>query len=77
MTPKDDPLGQQHSYRGRTLWLDRDNMLEARENYWNAYQALIPSSGLRLGDDKQTWDISWAAAIAAFAFIQEGRVEPR
>lgn len=80
---KDDPL--QQSRRGRrTLWLDRENNTEARENYWQAFQALLYDSSAPFGAaympgqgaDRRTWDIAWAAAIAAFDYMMQGKLEP-
>ena len=70
---KDDPL-QQH-YAKRTLWLDKVNMAEARNNFWHAYNQVNPTAIGNL-DDRHTWDVAWAAAIAAFDYMQNGRVEP-
>lgn len=80
MHSKEDPLQQT---RGRvTLWLDREHMLEARENYWRALQqtdtlpilAGTPGSPLT---PKQVWDIAYSAAVAAFDFLMAGRITPQ
>ncbi len=73
MSDKSDPLGQR--YARRTLWLDRVNMVEARDNFWFAYNQVQPMAVGNL-DDRHTWDVAWAAAIAAFDYMQNGRVEP-
>jgi hypothetical protein len=71
---KDDPLGDggRTTYKGRTLWLGKENMELARENFWNAYRELAGAPEA----DRYQWDISWAAAIAAYAYIMEGKIEP-
>ena len=77
MSYKDDPLQQKTGgpYAKRALWLDRENAGEARENYWDAFKEYVE---VDLDDaDKRTWTISWAAAIAAFTYMMEGRVEPK
>jgi hypothetical protein len=76
MSFKDDPLQEHHSPGGRTLWLNRENNTEAREAYWRAYHRMYPT-GVGNLDDKHTWDVSWAAAIAAFTYMMEGRTEPK
>lgn len=71
-TTKDDPLDTgQTNFGGRTIWLDRDNVLTARDNYWAAYQKHAEAA------DKDAWDLAWAAAIAAYSYLMEGRLEPR
>jgi hypothetical protein len=74
---KEDPLDQEqkHSYRGRTLWLDRENMVEARENFWRRYNQINPTAVGNL-DDHHIWEVSWAAAVAAVDYVMSGRVEP-
>lgn len=80
MSFKDDPLHQtpRPGYRdaSRTLWLEREGMLEARENYWRAYNELYPTAVGTL-DDKHHWDLAWAATVAAFGYLMEGRISPR
>ena len=77
MTTKEDPFGQR-TYGGRTLWLGKDNVDLARDNFWKAYQehrgAQIAN---READDKRLWDIAWAASVAAIDYVFSGRVEPR
>jgi hypothetical protein len=76
--PKDDPLGQ--TQPKRVLWLGKENMAEANYNYFKAWIELsdqaITSPG-QVAAIKAEWDLAWAAAIAAFSYIQEGRTEPR
>jgi hypothetical protein len=75
MSDKDDPLNQS-SYAPRALWLNRENNIEARDNWWQAYNELEPTSaGNR--DDRHIWNVAWAASIAAFSYLQEGRTGPR
>ena len=76
--PKDDT-----SQTGRTLWLDRENMEQARLAFFQAFmernEVRIPQA-LKYNDagfQKGVWDIAWAAAIAAFSFLQEGRTAPK
>lgn len=70
MPGKDDPLNQR-----ATLWLDRDANEIARERYWHAWHALNPT-GIGNLDDRHTWDVAWAAAVAVHSFITEGRLGP-
>ena len=73
---KDDPLESgRTAWAGRTVWLDRENMQLARDNFWRAYNELYPTAVGNL-DDHHTWDVAWAAAIAAYAYLMEGRLEP-
>ena len=79
--PKDDPLGQR--YVKRTLWLDRVNMAEARSNYFAAWMnsdqrpaGYRSGEGLNAVQQQEVWYTAWAAAIAAFDYLQNGRVEP-
>lgn len=79
---KDDPLrvGPHRAGEvvgGRTIWLDRENMLQARDNYWNSFARTIPPGPGDFAEDKRVWDIAWAAAAAFFSYAMEGRVEPR
>lgn len=71
---KDDPL-QQSRYPQTTLLLTSETMVQARENFWRAYNELNPTAIGNL-DDHHTWDVAWAASIAAFSFMMEGRIEP-
>jgi len=74
---KEDPLRQRR--RTATLWLDRAGMLEARENYFHAFQQtdVLPNLPTSPGlTPKQVWDISFAAAVAAFDFLAAGRLTP-
>jgi hypothetical protein len=82
MPSKDNPLeNDRPGYRtdSRTLFLEREGMLEARKNFFAAYvdatrvQSDVPFEPTA----RAIWDIAWAAAIAAFSFIQEGRIKPR
>lgn len=72
---KDDPLeSSRPPGRKATLWLEREGMEEARANFWQAYEQTL------LGQtpaDRRTWEISWAAAIAAFSYLMEGRIAPK
>jgi hypothetical protein len=77
MSTKEDPLGFSARAGSRTVWLNRENMLEACDNWYDAFRDHREHSGDRLhADDRRTWDISWAAAIAAFTYMMEGRVAP-
>jgi hypothetical protein len=78
--PKDDPLGQMHPRR--VLWLGKENMAEARDNYYRAYQDYWRQNAPAMFSahtmpEKHDWDTAWAAAIAAFSYLMEGRTEPR
>jgi hypothetical protein len=73
MSFKDDPL-QQQRFAPRALWLDREGMEKARENFYRAWAEATP--GMGHGRDREIWDISFAAALAAFSFVMEGRLEP-
>lgn len=78
MPGKDDPLESKTHYdarSGQTLWLEADTMNAARDNYWQAYHRLNPT-GVGNLDDRHTWDVAWAAAIAAFTYVQQGRTRP-
>lgn len=81
MHSKEDPLNSTRPPQKVTLWLDRENMLEARENYWSAYlrygtmSVLAGTPGSPLSP-KEAWDISFAAAVAAFDFLMAGKVTP-
>jgi hypothetical protein len=67
---KDDPLNSGNTtFGGRTVWLDRDNMELARANFWRQYHELDPSVA------QHDWDVAWAAAIAAYSYLMEGRLE--
>jgi hypothetical protein len=76
---KDDPA-QQSGYAPRALWLDHDNMTEARDNWFRAYEAVAkaehPSWPESMQPTRGQWDIAWAAAIAAFSYMLEGRTGP-
>jgi hypothetical protein len=74
MSTKDDPLAAGAVVGGRTLWLDGTNVETARDNFWRAYRQ--HGSG-RPDADKMDWDLAWAAAIGAYTYLMEGRVEPR
>jgi hypothetical protein len=71
MPGKDDFLGN------KTLWLDSDSMAVARERFWMAF-----ARGDRLreiknfGPDRRTWDIAWAAAVAAMSYVMSGSLGP-
>jgi len=76
MPAKDDPLGaSQRSWTdprsGTTLWLEPETMSEAREAFYQAYRKIDPNT------DEQTWTTAWAAAIAAFSYMMEGRTRPK
>ena len=73
MSPKDDPLTQ---HAPRTLWLGRDNQEQARENWWQAFQEYRGRQMLLDEADHAAWDIAWAASIAAFSYVMEGRLGP-
>lgn len=78
MAPKDDPL-QQSSASPRTLWLDRENNEQARDNYWRVFaESHLPPlpEGVDYVHPRYVWDIAWAASVAAFSFIMEGRTAP-
>lgn len=71
---KDDLFGEVHP-APRTLWIEREGMLEARDNWYAAYlQTIEPFEN---ENDRHLWNVSWAAAIAAAAYILEGRKGPR
>jgi hypothetical protein len=77
MSGKDDPLGQSRP-APRALWLGKENMVEARDNFWKAFLDTRPDL-VGHSDDTTAhavWDIAWAAAIAAFSYVMEGRTEP-
>jgi hypothetical protein len=65
-----DPRGL---FANRTLWLDADSMQVARERFWHAYQATRPAEMPPLSE-QTVWNIGWAAAIAAFSYMQEGNL---
>ena len=69
---KDNPLEGATRYGNQTIWLDAQTSIEARDKFWAAMSEHFPGSA-----DKHTWDIAWAAAIAAFSYVQEGRIGPR
>jgi hypothetical protein len=69
---KDDPLEQARPRGKVTLWLDRERMKEACDNYWQAYKEVTGLSD----DSRPTWDISYAAAVAAFDFLMAGKITP-
>jgi hypothetical protein len=77
--PKDDPL-QQTRPAPRALFLNRENMRDARENWWRAFceaeGTTYESDNATARSRKDIWDVAWAAAIAAHSYIWEGRVEP-
>jgi hypothetical protein len=73
MSFKEDPLRQS---RPVTLWLDREGMATARENFWQAYNRMNPTTAGTL-DDRHTWNVAFAAAVAAFDFLMSGRLEPK
>jgi hypothetical protein len=78
---KDNPLQYAARAGDRTVWLDRAMSDEARENYWSAYLEHLrgmdqPIHPLHETADKHTWDIAWAATVAAHSFIWEGRIKP-
>jgi hypothetical protein len=77
MSTKDDPLAAGAVVGGRTLWLDGTNVETARDNFWQAYQRHRGREALHDEADHKTWDIAWAAAIGAYTYLMEGRVEPR
>jgi hypothetical protein len=79
MSMKDDPMGQRPGYRtdSVTLWLDRDGMVEARDNYFAAFKDQIEPPLQGGGADRRTWDIAYAAAVAAFDFLMSGRIKPK
>jgi hypothetical protein len=58
-----------------TLWLEREGMAEARENFWQAFAAIPDVYDTR--NERRTWQIAWAAAIAAFSYLMEGRISPK
>jgi hypothetical protein len=70
---KDSPLEGASRAGDRTVWLDRENSEEARENYFQALCASDPNAA----SQRRTWDIAWAAAVAVHSYINEGRIAPR
>ena len=75
VSSKDDPLtSDAPTFGRRTLWLEREGMHEARENFWQGY---LRSSDGATEADRHTWDVAYAAAVAAFMFVMEGRLEPK
>lgn len=72
---KSDPLQQSGPQRKVTMWIDREGMQEARENYWQAIKDQIQLTNPE-GEDRRTWDIAFAAAVAAIDFVMAGRVTP-
>jgi hypothetical protein len=74
---KDDPLEQARPRGKVTLWLNREHMLEARENYWRAFRDSAALDDIPDGaQDYRTWNIAYAAAVAAFDFLQAGKITP-
>ncbi len=47
--------------------LDSNAALDGRERYWQMFELGQPDLDRR---DKRTWDIAWAAALGAMAFVQ-------
>jgi hypothetical protein len=81
ITSKDDPLHSSTRAGNRTVWLDRASSDEARDKYWSGYLEYLrgleqPTHPLHESADKHTWDIAWAATIAAHSYIWEGRIGP-
>jgi len=66
-------MSKDNLFANRTLWLDADHMNIARERFWHAYHQLNPT-GVGNMDDRHTWDVAWAAAIAAYSFCAEGNL---
>lgn len=78
LEPDAQPARPGYRTESRTLWLDADGMAEARENYWRAYAPTLASDDFEPGViEYRTWSIAWAAAIAAYSFMMEGRISPR
>jgi hypothetical protein len=72
--------GKDDLFANRTLWLDREHMDVARLRFFQAWLAQsdlpIESPGQVAALRKQ-WEMCWAAAIAAFSFVQEGNLGPK
>lgn len=66
-------MSKDNLFANRTLWLDPDNMHVARQRFWAQYNRMHPTAVGNL-DDQHTWDVAWAAAIAAFSYLQEGNL---
>ena len=75
-----------------TLWLDRERMEQARENFWRAWLDSLPREQWVFTPDGRVtvenvevtthqmrvyWNVAWAAAIAAFDFMMNGRLGPK
>lgn len=79
MFDKSDPL-QQSKPAGVTLFLNREGMETARENFFRAYWQSVrqPSDTNRdMVEARVTWDIACAAAVAMFDFMMSGKLGPR
>jgi hypothetical protein len=72
---KEDPLNQQQP-APRALYLGGENNEVARDNWWQAFQEYRGRQALHDEADRRTWDIAWAAAIAAHSYVWEGRLGP-
>jgi hypothetical protein len=74
---KDNPLQGASRHGNQTIWLDRETGDEARDKFWAAFQEYRGREALHDEADHRAWDIAWAAAIAAFSYVMEGRIGPR
>lgn len=79
MSFKDDPLRTDTSrFADRVLYVEPESMQKARHAFWVAYEQSVATSGPpSLTPTEQDWNMAWAAAVAAFSYLMEGRTGPR